>query len=577
MWLSRMRLRGYRCMSDTELSLSRHSLLIGGNGTGKTSILEAIDKVFGAGRRGYGFREQDVATGAAKLIIDFELCPDDGQAFTREEHAMFETHVEFGDDGSEMVLIRVVAGREEDGVFRSRGTFTKSDDEPDGVLDNRTRTLIGFFYLPSARDARREFEDARGLWSRLAGLLETASDPERLEQLTVEAGRELVVAVLGEDRLNNLSETLEKFVAAMYGDPQIRAELRATAIDVRTLLREMSLVVGTPGDLLPLYQQSTGLQTLALFGLFRAYLETAAGYLLGAGLEEPEIHLAPHVARALVSLAREPQNQLVLTTHSPTIASTFSVRDIRVLRAGANGTSVHEVSSELFDQEEEARLHRELRTLGTEFLFARSVLLCEGESERGALPEFAAKMGVDLDSLGVSVLPVGGGGFLPFLKLLGPEGFDIPHAVVCDNDGTLRTLLRNLATLGLLPQCIERQSEVDANTLDVLSNQGYFVWPSGDLETYLVEQGGYACFEAAADFLYGQGHLASFRAGKLADGIDDDVRIIRQYVQRRGVRKPELAAECAMRFSMVPSEVAAIVRHLTSLAALEADADLREN
>ena len=141
-------------MSDTELSLSRHSLLIGGNGTGKTSILEAIDKVFGAGRRGYGFREQDVATGAAKLIIDFELCPDDGQAFTREEHAMFETHVEFGRRGSEMVLIRVVAGREKTAFSDPAGTFTKSDDEPDGVLDNRTRTLIGFFYLPSARDAR---------------------------------------------------------------------------------------------------------------------------------------------------------------------------------------------------------------------------------------------------------------------------------------------------------------------------------------------------------------------------------------------------------------------------------------
>ena len=46
MLLSRIRLRGYRCMSDTELSLGRRTLLIGGNGTGKTSVLEAVDKVF---------------------------------------------------------------------------------------------------------------------------------------------------------------------------------------------------------------------------------------------------------------------------------------------------------------------------------------------------------------------------------------------------------------------------------------------------------------------------------------------------------------------------------------------------
>ena len=557
-------------MSDTELSLSRHSLLIGGNGTGKTSILEAVDKVFGAGRRNYGFREQDLGAEASELIVDFELQPDDGATFTAEEHALFETHVDFNDDGNEIVLIRVTAEREDDGVFRSRGTFVKSDGEPDGVLDSRTRDLIGFFYLPSARDARREFEDARGLWSRLAGLMKTAHDPERLDLLTEQAGRDLVSAVLGEDRLNELSETLRRFVAAMYGDAGLEAELRATAVDLRTLLRDISLVVGKRGALLPLHQQSTGLQTLALFGLFRAYLETAGGYLLGAGLEEPEIHLAPHVARSLVSLARETESQLIVTTHSPTISGVFSVEDIRVLRASGDGTIAQAISPQLFNQDELARLHRELRSAGTDFLFARSVLLCEGESERGALPEFARKMNVDLDSLGISLLPVGGGSFSPFLKLLGPDGFDIPHAVLCDNDNNLTSLVRQLAALGRLPRGVDQHAEVDARMRELLGREGYFTWPSGDLESYLVEQGGYCCFEAAADFLYGSEHLKRFRGRKLAEGVDDYAEILRRYTRQRVVRKPELAAECAMRFPTVPSEVARVVQHVTSLATAEA-------
>ncbi len=251
MRLSRIRLRDYRCMRDVTVTFGKRTLLIGGNGTGKTSLLEAVDKVFGVGRRSYGFREQDLAPGTSELKIDIELRPDDGSTFAPEEHALFETHVDVDDRGNELVLVRVVAGFEDDGVFRSRGTYVKCDGDEDGALDISTRAALGFFYLPAARDVRREFEDRSGLWSRLTSLLEAAHDPDRLAELTAEAGRELVGAVLGADRLDELADTVQLFVSAMYDDTDVEAELRATAIDFRTLLRRTSLVVGRGEDLVP--------------------------------------------------------------------------------------------------------------------------------------------------------------------------------------------------------------------------------------------------------------------------------------------------------------------------------------
>lgn len=562
MQLVSLKASNYRCLNDVEVRFGAQSLLIGGNGAGKTSVLEAIDKVFGAGRRSYGFTEEDLAAGADELTVEFEIRPDDGDRFSRDEHALFETHVDIDNDAAEMVIIRVTARFEEDGLFRSRGEYLKADGEPDGLLDADTRNAITFFYLPAARDARREFDERSGLWSRVATLLQQADDPERLAGLTAEAGRDLVEAVLGEERLDTLATTVSGFMSVMYGSG-LEAELRATAVDLRTLLRRTALLVGSGTEKTPLDQHSTGLQTLALFGLFTAYLDTTGGYLLAAGLEEPEIHLAPHVARSLVNKTREAGRQVLFTSHSPAISDRIPVSDITVLRRTDDGTVARRLQPGLFSEEELLRIQRELSTVGTELLFARAVLFSEGPSETGAIPEFAAHDGVDFDLLGVSVVSISGGGFQPWLKLCGPDGFDIPHAVLCDNDLNLPKLVKMLQELGRLPAGINPAGPIGGPERALLAAEGYFAWSEVDLESYLVAQGGYPSFEDAADFLYGAGDLAAFRAAK---GLTDDAEAIRSYVKQRKVRKPELAAECARRHSNVPAEMKAVIDYMANRA-----------
>ncbi len=564
--LARIKFANYRCLRDVEVAFDQRTVLIGANGAGKTSILDALDKTFGSGRRGYGFRESDLSDPDLELVVEYTLVPNDGDTFTADEHALFETHVDVVGD-VEVVLVRVVAGHEEDGVFRSRGYFLKSDGEEDGAFDVATRSAIGFFFLGASRDSQREFDDRGGLWARLSSLLEAAHDPEAVESLTADAGRQLVEAVLGEHRLGELAETVERFVAVLPTEVALSAELRATSVDFRSLLRGTSLVVGAGDELLPLRDHSTGLQSLALFGLFRAFLQTTGGGLLAVGLEEPEIHLAPHVGRSLVALASEPGYQVIFTSHAPSITDAVELREIRVLRGTSAGTEVRAVGDGLFDIEELARLNRELRLAGTEFLFARAVLLCEGASELGALPEFARKLACDLDRSGISVLPVGGGGFEPFLKLLGPEGFDIPHCVVCDNDQTFGTLRKVLDRLDRLPKGVAAKGPLDAEGLERMARAGLFTYPSGDIESVMVAADGYDSFVAAADLLYGQGTLEAFRLRHVSDGgDDDDATVVQQFGKKRGIRKPELAAEAASRMSSVPDELAAVIKHTIDLA-----------
>jgi putative ATP-dependent endonuclease of the OLD family len=601
--IARITLENYRSFRSASFPLSEQALLIGANNTGKTSVLEAIDKVFGVGRRGYGFEESDLHQDGKpieqprQLRVEFELRPSTsgGSIFTAEEHALFETHIDFDQDGAEVVLVRATAGHEADGVFRSRAVFLKRDGEDDGLLDQQMRQRLKFFYLPALRDVRRELDDRSGLWSRLAGLLETAHDPERVAQLTDVAGRELVEAILGPERLGELGEHVtEALATVLYLEGEnVSAELRATSLDFRTLLRRASLVVGGPGDQepLPVDRQSTGVQALALFGLFRSYLETQGGHVLAIGLEEPEAHLSPHAIRSLVTLACAGDTQTILTTHAPIVADALDPRDVVLLRRHGQKTTARVVPAGTFNEEEALHLRRVVCTASSSFLFGRAVLLVEGPTERWALPEFARQLwlnlddlsqskakqegpvefkrplDLDLDRLGITIVEVSGATFSPFLRLLSGDCLDIPHCVVTDNDQTAQTLVRQLAKLGRLPHGFD-SDQPDPTFLETL---GVFRWSQPDFEQYLVAIGGYPAYEAAADLLYGPRRLAAFRKRRTEVGDDDsEAATIKHFVKQRDIRKPELALEASQQFAVlglpVPDEVVKILTAVTRLA-----------
>ena len=67
-----------------------------------------------------------------------------------------------------------------------------------------------------------------------------------------------------------------------------------------------------------------------------------------------------------------------------------------------------------------------------EILFARGVLLVEGDAERFLVPALAEGLGYLLDELGITVCSVAGTNFRPYAKFL--VGLGIPFAVITDWD-----------------------------------------------------------------------------------------------------------------------------------------------
>jgi putative ATP-dependent endonuclease of OLD family len=127
-----------------------------------------------------------------------------------------------------------------------------------------------------------------------------------------------------------------------------------------------------------------------------------------------------------------------LTTHSPHIASVSPIDSFVLLRRSVDKQSTEGISTAgiKLDEKERRDLERYLDVTRGEILFAKGVVLVEGDAETFLVPAFARLQGLDLDALGISVCSVGGTNFAPYVKFLGPEGLNLPFAVLTDFDPT---------------------------------------------------------------------------------------------------------------------------------------------
>lgn len=134
------------------------------------------------------------------------------------------------------------------------------------------------------------------------------------------------------------------------------------------------------------------------------------------------------------------------------IASVAPLASLLLLRdeAGA-GTKGYSTAAAEFSESEAEDLARYLDVTRAELVFARGVILVEGDAERFLVPAFADEIGTPLDDYGLSVCSVAGTNFEPYAKLLGALG--IPFALITDYDligGVPRAYNRALKLVGII-------------------------------------------------------------------------------------------------------------------------------
>ena len=154
---------------------------------------------------------------------------------------------------------------------------------------------------------------------------------------------------------------------------------------------------------------------------------------------------------------------MLLTTHSPHIASVAPLASVLLLQKNPSGDgSIGRSAKEAeLSPEEIIDLERYLDATRAEVLFARGVILVEGPSEQFLLPAFAGNMGFPFDEYGVTVCSVHGTDFMPYVKLLGTKGLNIPFVVITDGDWFVsdqKLLSRGFRRATKIAQAIDTES-----------------------------------------------------------------------------------------------------------------------
>jgi putative ATP-dependent endonuclease of the OLD family len=481
-WISRVTIRNFRNFRSLDVRLHGHVVIVGENSIGKSNFLFALrlllDPTLPESAR--TLRHEDFWDGLARplkvadrITISVELC---GFEDNPDLLAVLSEHVvdtepmtakltyEFGPkpDATDQALT------EADYEFSIYGR-AEPDDQ---VRGPELRRRLPLDVLQALRDAEGDLANWRR--SPLRPLLDEAArqiDRGKLKSI-VESVAEATHEVTETEQIEGLATKIADKVRSIVGAGHaIDTSLGFSPSDPDRLIRALRLFID--GGRRGIGEASLGSANILYLALKALELEQLVKEGLRShtflAIEEPEAHLHPHLQRLVYREFLRPRTApaqdakespapetrtVILTTHSPHIASVSPLRSIVLLRKASDLKSTEGMSTASIPltEAQERDLERYLDVTRGEMLFAKGVLLVEGDAELFLLPALARLSGFDLDELGITVASVAGTNFLPYVKLL--NALKTPFAVLTDRDpdGTTpapgqKRLLRLLAEI----------------------------------------------------------------------------------------------------------------------------------
>ena len=480
MKLTKVIINNFRSFGEEQvIEFNNQTVLIGNNSSGKTTVLQALSKLFSDKQSDRIIRKSDFhlpkgsrpGENARNLFIEtiFEFDIPDVPSYDPAIPLFFEHFTVSQDFVKPFLRIRLESSWEDDGTVEgsvdTQIYYISSDedtirDEDKHHAPRKDLDKIRVLYVPASRTPEKEIGNTSGsMLSRLVNSINWTED--EIHEITDKI-EELNNTFLSETgALSQINQEIQKSWELYHEDNRFsQAELTINSSEMAAALRQIALKFSptTTEEAFTVSDLGDGLRSIFYFSLVDSILDIELQItkdreenpdnprfklippvLTILAIEEPENHIAPHHIGKLVKrfnqLSNNDNSQVILTSHSPAIVKRIEPEDLRYLRiensSGDSQTIISDIKLPKETQESYKYIKGAIQAY-PELYFAKLVILGEGDSEELLLPKIFDLLGKEIDSAQISIVPLGGRHVNYFWKLL--NSLKIPHITLLDFD-----------------------------------------------------------------------------------------------------------------------------------------------
>ncbi len=493
-----VRIAGLRGLKNIEVELEKITVLTGMNNTGKTSFLKALQLALGNSQ----FVTQDdffiQGNNTIKnIIVDLFIIPvnekgEQIEDFSEEWERLLTTNRIQSDGINSFVPLRTVISfnqiknsyKTERYILKEWVEFFKNNKKW-FESDNGSAIRFGFDEMPFFyMDAQRDILEDKNLRSSYLGKMISKIEYSKEDIKEIEEQIESLneKAVSSSDILTNIKTTLKALDSAM-GTNSEGIEITPFTKKIRDLNKGLTIYYSDNEDSFSMEYHGMGTRSWSSLLTLKSFISLLTRnsekektvFFPILAIEEPEAHLHPNAQKKLFSQINEIDGQKIISTHSPYIAATAHLSQIRnfykdkIVKCGSL-----DISS--LEPEDVRKITRQVINSRGEIFFSKLIVFFEGETEEQALPIFAEKYFDKTPvEMGIDFVGVGGyGGYLPFLRFA--EALNIPWLIFSDGEKKAKKAVKSAL------KKIQKVEEINLTEFDNI----FILDDLADFEKYLI-------------------------------------------------------------------------------------------